>query len=429
MKKNIKLIVPSLVFILILFAFYKLDEKDLFNNLKFANQGFRINALIKTDEAFNKTNTYLLYYLENSNDKGERVEEYNPVELFGDDMGIYFFVVAVKNSLNISTIPNAYLLLFSLFIISGFFVATIGFSLLFDDKLSKIYSYSLYCLLSLFCFFVMNVYILSFFIISFIPLIIYFLKKADSSKSKLFLLILFFIGVFIGISNKFRSNSGTGLLLFFILYVLFYNKNNFSIKYKIICLLFITMPIYIPSIYFNHLINKRNNWLIEHKYENKINLVNNKHVLWHSLYLGMGFGNNKYGITCHDTTGFNVAKKINKKLEIDFYKYPKEYEDIMKNVCLKIIINDKIFFLKTLFQKFIYVLMFIFISFNLGIYYFFKTKSSFKTILIFLITFGFYIIPGVLVYPFPMYYIGGISIVVIANILLFEKYIKSIRII
>lgn len=70
---------------------------------------------------------------------------------------------------------------------------------------------------------------------------------------------------------------------------------------------------------------------------------------WHTLYVGLGWEENKYGITLNDACGTEAAQKINP----DVIPNSKEYHKIIKQVFLSLVKADPIYILRSYVKKMI----------------------------------------------------------------------------
>jgi hypothetical protein len=229
-------------------------------------------------------------------------------------------------------------------------------------------------------------------------------------------LFLFVLGILAGFSNQFRSQSGTGIVIFIIAFlVVNYNK---GIKAKAIIGLsaILLFSCYMPAVFMKYQLNKRDNWLVHHEPGFDPVKLSGGHTIWHPLYLGLAFIENPYGIIWEDQNAFDKINSVNPGLKLNTYSI--ESERILKSEYLKILKNDFGFVVRCYFRKFIYVVLFLLLFFNYGLVLLFRAGISFRFLIPFFITICFYSLPGVLVWPIPHYFIGAIHLVVILFICL-----------
>ncbi len=70
---------------------------------------------------------------------------------------------------------------------------------------------------------------------------------------------------------------------------------------------------------------------------------------WHTLYVGLGWDENKYGITWNDACGTEAAQKI----DPDVIPNSKEYHEIIKQIYLSLIKEDPLYILQSYIRKLI----------------------------------------------------------------------------
>ena len=283
------------------------------------------------------------------------------------------------------------------------------------------FSYFYLGIFSIFCLFVLDVYVTEYFITSFLPLLLWVWKKYLRDKKIIFPLAAAIIaGVFMGIADQFRHHSATGLIITLILFLLFAAGAEFKYKLLFIGLMLLFMPL--CNIYFSGKISQRNTWLKENTGMKDFGNLSN-HAFWHSLYTGLGFADNKYGITWSDFNSFDKAKQLNPALDISGYNISPEYEATLRGEYLSILKNDPLFVMKTYARKFIYILLFIFLFFNYGFVLLRKVKPSWKIILLLIPGITFHLLPGILVYPLPMYMLAAFNLLVMYEMFLLNEFL------
>jgi hypothetical protein len=213
----------------------------------------------------------------------------------------------------------------------------------------------------------------------------------------------------ISFSNFIRSNSGLGV--FILLLVVLFNK----VKKELLKKACVILLIFIFSLTFNFI------FINIYSMANKIDLGNNaSHPFWHSVYIGLGAVPNNYGIKYDDSVGFIKAHDI----DPDVKEYSKEYDSILKNECIKLLINDRKFIYEGLKYKMDYCFKYVknqfFTNSNLVLFIIislvvlrkyhirddkWKYYRAFLLSLIPLFIFG--ILPGIIVTPFNTYFYGA----------------------
>ena len=404
-------------------------------SLIFLNRGYKVAELGYAYEGLIKTGQPFLGY----KDTGFLL-----LEAVGDDLGQYYFVAKLFHLLNLPSTPQQIsfyqMIFYSTIILLSFFIGCFGVSLIYKEKNTRIISYIYLFALSFFCLFILSTYSFYFFIISFIPLILYFINKIAHNNKNIYYFLFALIGLLIGISNKFRIQTGTGILIFIVIYLFLISKKYLAIKNKFIILFILLIFSNFFNLYFSYLMEKRNNWLIKNNYSHllKADLVN-EHPLWHALYLGLAYDRdekytgpytffvsglfNKYNLWWDDDCGYKKANEILGYERYNYNYWDRDYENIIKNEFLKILKNDPFFVIKNIILKTKKVLIYVFLSMNIGLIFLFFNKTEKKLLISFLAVILFYIAPGILVWPDPRYFLGGICMSVFLTIFLINDFL------
>lgn len=307
---------------------------------------------------------------------------------YADDPGIYYFIPWIAKSFGIS-LDLAIDLFFGLLLFIPAVISITCFVLFFKHWSSRFVSVAGILLLTLMILKYSDVYITPFFVIgSTIPLFL-LMKKLNWT--------LAFSGLLIGYGNLIRFHAGTGVLLFLVSWILL-NKDLLKVS-KAYCLSILILFSLLPYAHFKFLENKRDQFL------NK-NIESVSHPKWHSIYIGLGYLENKYGIQYDDSCAAAKAFSIKPKV----VPCSDEYEQILKNECFLLAKTDPIFIIKTVFAK-ILALLFKALKFaNFGLLFCFYIKPSFRETAPFLIAALYYSLPGILTMPHSPYVSGLISL-------------------
>ena len=392
-----------LILVVCVFSFLKLKNHDLLKHLYFKNVGYRIPVIEDVDQVYSK---YKVPFLFPEKIKNELV--YQKVENVGDDLGIYYYLPLVKNVFGFKTILSTYHFFFIGITFLSFLICVIGLKYLLKSKIA-FYIASIYSFLfHFFLLFILDVYVINVLSISLIPLFLYLYQ--NKKNSKLYFIFLFIVGCVIGFSNLFRAQSGLPLLFFTLLYFII-NWKSAGIKTIILSFLILFCGMFVEKIHFNELKQDRTEFLAKHpnKYQIK---TNDQHVFWHPLYLGLGFLDNKYGIKWKDNYGYNSVNKVNKKINVSFRSCGSEYEKEVKKMYLSLLQKDPLFLLKSYVYKFIYCLFIVIIAINFLLVRIKKSIFSIKNIP-FAIVLLFTVLPGVIVWPIPMYILSFVFLFLI----------------
>ncbi len=335
----------------------------------------------------------------------------------GDNLGIHYFIPWLAKTLGIS-VDHAINVFFGGLLLVGGLIAICCFFLAFRHWTARLISTVGILLLTKVSFHYSDVYIAFFFAVaSIIPIFILLYQKFYRFNSRLILSIAF-SGLIIGYSNFIRSYAGTGVLLFLFSWI--FLDPNLLLKDKLRSIIILIAFVSIPYAHFKFMECQRDRFLT--KNNPTYQYISDAHT-WHSIYIGLGYCKNKYGIEYDDTIAWRKARSINPNV----IYCSNEYEQILKDQCFLLAKTDPIFVLKTTLMKII-VLLLKFLSFvNFGILFYFYVRPSFRCIIPFLVSASFYSLPGILVIPNHVYVAGMTSVATIFGIYMICLEIEKFR--
>ena len=316
-----------------------------------------------------------------------------------DDWGIYYFVPKLALIFHVS-IDRAFDLFFSGILFVSFLVAFIFFFLLYRSIMQRVVIIVGLSALAFMSWYVWDVYVFYAATILFcIPPALYFL---DHKISKYYLVsFFFFAGLSIGFAHYIRTYSGIAPLLFLIV--------TYGYKRKWLLFLPLFVGLLIPYLFFNSLIEKRDNYAKQQAlfYEGE-----EGHHMWHNTYGGFGFLNNPYDLVFGD---FQIVKKVN-----SYYpevQYPsKAYNQAAKQCIIQLIKEHPKFILITLFAKLGVIFLYLLIFANLGLLCAWWYPKPFFIELAFWSALGFNSLFAFLTIPNTIYLLGFIAVAVMYGI-------------
>lgn len=428
--------------------FHHFDNENA--SLFFFNEGFRQIDLRDALCGWNEQGVPLLRCVSLTMGDGTDKTFYLPIETIGDDKGIFYFIPLVARLFATDHI-SAYLIFFTTLIVAGFIIGSVGFSLLFAQKRVRLICNIGWGLFSFFCFYIMDVYVWAFFLIAFIPLLLWILKNKNF---KWWCVSALAIGLLIGFAGIFRNHAGTGLLLL-IIGSLFLAK-EIKIAHKAIVIAMVIIAMFLPKLWFQQIVNERNQWLVENNFDRSLlQSFENTHIIWHGLYLGLAYDeDNPYGIEWLDEYAHKKANEyVNQNMDKtqlptmaqiffpDNYKQylqthpeypvfsqlflPQQYDGIAKSFFMEIFEKNSFYVLKIAVLKAFKVLWELLKFFNIGLVFFFLVRPPWKITAAVLLPIAFYALPAVLVWPYDAYILGGLGIVVVSTLLLVGNYLRK----
>ncbi len=174
-----------------------------------------------------------------------------------------------------------------------------------------------------------------------IPLFLFYVKRDNINLS--FLIFLILAGMIIGVSNYLRLYSGLAVLLMMVFMILI--KIKASKRKKVVAILATVIGISVVNLHFNHLIEKRDAFLISRAIEPP---SQNIHNVWHNAYLGFGFLHSSQKIQWND----RFARDFVRKKDPNIVPFSNEYNSVLKSEILRLIRYHPFFVLRTYFAKF-----------------------------------------------------------------------------
>ncbi len=233
-------------------------------------------------------------------------------------------------------------------------------------------------------------------IVAVLPWFLYFSKKKESTP--FFLGVCFLSGVSVWFSNSIRPHGATGLLFFMGIAIAFLIQ--YSLKEKLKLVTAIGLGLLLPIICFSYLSEKRDTYLSQQMQDYQP--VEQKYLIWHSIYIGFGYLNNTLGIEYKDSAAIKKVRSIAPDTKV----YSEKYIEILKEEVFQLFLSHKNFVLHTIFAKIGVMLFFFMYSANIGLIaaYYYPKKRALE--FAFLTAILFSSLPGILVMPYQRYILG-----------------------
>lgn len=361
----------------------------------------------KTLEGLNQTGIPLVSFHDGS---------YSPSG-YADDLGIYYFIPTLAKFGGLS-IEFAIECFFNALLLVGFLISIYCFFSVFKRFSSRLISFiGLFLLTFVVVPLFLDVYVGSFFaIVTTISLFTLYEQKNGKWK---WVFPTCFAGIIAGYCNFIRCHSGTGAILFILVYLTIYQK--IRIQKKIFLIALLALSIAIPYLHFALLEKQRDAFLTEK--DPNYCPIPAVHPKWHSIYIGFGYLTNKYRIEYNDTISFEKAKSVNPNI----LYHSKEYEKILRNECFYLFRSDPIFILKTVLAKTFKLLIKLILFFNVGLFALFYVKPSFRFFAPFIVSGLFYALPGILTMPATAYVSGMVSLATLLALILIGLAIEKFK--
>lgn len=307
--------------------------------------------------------SHLVHCLAGYKKTGVSLIEYTGNQLIptfaSDDLGIYIIIPKLALLLN-SSIDIAMNVFFNSIAWGSFLIGFLGFCFLYTSFFARFVSFLCLFMVTVFALMkVGDVYLVySSCAFALVPWTLYFIH---SNAWVSFCVFNMFAGYYIGTAHYIRTYASLPTLIF-MLFLLMVAKIEMGKKVLIILSLFFglsTSLYYFSSVYNTYVAYAQKNLP-------ECAIANKSHVFWHAAYCGLGFLKfaNKDNIAWDDSCG--EVKVLSIDSQVTSYQTDR-YESVLKKEIVKIIKEQPLFILFTIWSK-IGVLLFYFLIFaHLGI--------------------------------------------------------------
>ncbi|MCB4756453.1 MAG: hypothetical protein LHV69_05365 [Elusimicrobia bacterium] len=331
-----------------------------------------------------------------------------------DDVGIYYFIPALARSFNLS-LDQAISLFFNGMIFGSFLLGLLGCFLAFKNTLSRMGSAVGLVILTLIPIKLGDIYtIQSCVTIALIPLFLYLIRNRTISTP--LLVFVFGAGLLAGTSNYIRIHAGSPVLLFIGIVTLFYLRGFFKKKVILLSLLF--LGIGVPTFFFNHLMDHRDEFLLKQSVDK--GYLGRQHSTWHTIYLSFGFLHNKYVTGEGDRASNEKVKSIDPTA---VYASPR-YEAILKKEVFQLIKAHPYFVIRTLWAKLGILLMYLLVFANVGLTFAFRYPKHPALEAAFWSALAFNALFGLVAIPYHFYLLGFFAFGVIYGVASFDQAVN-----
>lgn len=274
--------------------------------------------------------------------------KYIPAGL-ADDPGIYFFVPIMSSILHLS-LPHSIDLFLGVTIAMGFGIGIAGALRSAETVGGRVFAIILLSCLLVLTVLVGDVYaVQSSFAVAVVPWSVHFARASRVSRSGL--VFAFAFGFMAYLVNTLRMHAGTGLLLF-VAIIVFGIRERVSQK----SLLALTASIgFVAAMGMFSLVIQHRDYYLETQ-DSTYHPVIAHHPIWHTIYAGLGFLQNDYGMKYDDSIPFAKVNSVDSRVR---YLSP-EYERILEQAVVTFTVAHPKFVVGTLIAK-VGVLLFTFL--------------------------------------------------------------------
>lgn len=231
-----------------------------------------------------------------------------------------------------------------------------------------------------------------------IPWLLYALKAGV--RSWLRFLIVFLLGISLGLAQWIRTQSGSPVLLFFAILICFSFLRR-SIKIRLSITLLIGMSL--PLLYEQFPLHERDRFLVTHLPGYQPSLSH--HLFWHTAYLGLSYLTNPYVTAWRDLSAVQFVQAVDPTVIYGGEKY----EAVLRSRVEEIIHRDHKFIFYTVAAKVGVLACMLLLCVNIGLAAAISCPKSVGTELAFWLAMTFAALSGIIAIPVPQYVLGMIT--------------------
>ncbi|MCI5057866.1 MAG: hypothetical protein MRY83_17265 [Flavobacteriales bacterium] len=398
-----------------------LDQPNL--HLRYMNKGYRIAHYTHAVCGLQQGDLPLLQCVDYVRD-GKQLSTYLPMEAAGDDLGAYLIIPYVSKLFDYQVLPAYYATFLSIVCISFFCFSFFFFSELRTRK-ALLFAHISLLIFTLFSIYILDVYVAGVLSVA----ITCFAYSNIRSKSRNLIIMAIVAGLILGICNSIRLHTGTGMLILSSCFLLLVRVQNLKLGARVLAILLLFLTSNVSKFSINSIIDSRNEIMLSKGFDpTMLEKFVDSHIVWHGIYLGLGYeADNPYGIKWLDSHGYSVGKKMAEtKGQTSGHNYNPlnmrtDYEQNIKERYFQILKADPWFVIRTYLKKSWSCFWKFLIFFNLGIISLFLVKPKWRKMLPFGLTICFYFLPGIVTYPYIMYFISSCALGIILSSVLFDQ--------
>ncbi len=212
-------------------------------------------------------------------------------------------------------------------------------------------------------------------------------------------LIVFLSGIFLGLAQWMRTQSGSAVLVFFVVLVCFSSLRRFA---KVLLPIILLVGMTLPLLFAQFQLGRRDRFLVTHRsgYQPPLN----HHMFWHTTYLGLGFLTNPYVPAWRDAVAVEYARAIDPTVIYG----GKEYEALLRSRVLEIVHLHPRLILYAVAAKIGVLACMLLVSINIGLAAAISRPKHLGTDIAFGLAMATAALPGIIAIPEPQYVLGMI---------------------
>ena len=251
-----------------------------------------------------------------------------------------------------------------------------------------------------------------------VPWLIYAVKSGV--RGWLRFLIATLSGIILGFAQWIRTQSGSPVLVFFIVLVCFSAlRRSTRILLAATLFFFLSLPLLFAEFPFH----ERDRFLAMHEAGYKAAL--NHHLFWHAAYLGLGYLTNPYVPAVRDS----VAVEYVQAMDPAAIYGGEEYEQVLKSRVKEIFRQDPRLVFYTIAAKCGVLASMLVLCINIGLAAARARPKPLGMELAFWLAIAFAAIPGIVVIPIPQYVLGMLTLALLYWYYSLSFYIDRFRVV
>jgi hypothetical protein len=232
-----------------------------------------------------------------------------------------------------------------------------------------------------------------------VPWLVYAVKTGV--RDRLRFLIVALSGVVLGVAQWIRTQSGSPVLVFFVVLLCFSYLRR-STRMLLATTLFCFMSL--PLLYAEFPLRQRDSFLAQHEAGYRVGL--NHHLFWHAAYLGLSYLTNPYVPALRDSLAVEYVEAIDPAAIYG----GEEYEHLLRSRVKEIIHRDPRFVFYTVAAKCGVLASMLVLCINVGLAAARMRPKPLGTELAFWLAITFAAVPGIVAIPVPAYVLGMITL-------------------
>lgn len=314
---------------------------------------------------------------------------------FSDDIGAYYFVPKLAETLSVSTMAATSLFLYGA-VALGYVLGILGAMLYLRSLLGRVVGIVALTLLALVTTHVGDLYV--FYFVGPAALALIFLQAVDGLVRRRIIVTTAAVGVVVGISHTIRSHSATALAVFALIYLA--TEARLERRLRLAAALVLVLSLAAPLAYMAHIVNERDEFLESQNESYEPGAA--VHPFWHSVYIGLGFVPNEYGITYLDEVAFDFVEERAPEAP----RLSKQYDEVLQDELWRIVTSDPLFILQVIGVKLMHLLGYLLLFCNVGLVAAVYRPKTWRLEVAFWTAIVLSFSPGLLVAPYLSYVVG-----------------------